>query len=166
MGDIVAERQVRRTTVPGCWFCLTARVPSLDDATWPVRTDRLMIRRALPADADATFVYRTLESVSRWIPRHSIDRDEYAGLWVSPDWTSRFLVVELDGVVICDVMLHIEDAWGQVEAAAQARGVQGELGWCLDPAYEGHGYATEAVRALIDGRWRTPCPADRMGVRL
>jgi len=125
-------------------------VPSLDDATWPVRTDRLLIRRAMPADADATFVYRTLESVRRWIPRHSTDRDAHAERWVSPDWTSRFLVVELDGVVIGDVMLHIEDAWGQVEVADRAQAVQGELGWCLDPAYEGRGYATEAVRALVE----------------
>ena len=46
-------------------------------------------------------------------------------------------------------MLAIEDAWAQSEVAARARGVQAELGWCLDPGYTGKGYATEAVNALI-----------------
>jgi RimJ/RimL family protein N-acetyltransferase len=30
-----------------------------------------------------------------------------------------------------------------------ARGVQAELGWCLDPRYAGRGYATEAVEGLL-----------------
>ncbi len=33
--------------------------------------------------------------------------------------------------------------------ADQARGMQAELGWVLDPAHSGHGYASEAVRELI-----------------
>jgi RimJ/RimL family protein N-acetyltransferase len=37
--------------------------------------------------------------------------------------------------------------------------VQAELGWCLDPDYCGGGYATEAVKALIE-----PC-FDVLGLR-
>jgi RimJ/RimL family protein N-acetyltransferase len=46
-------------------------------------------------------------------------------------------------------MLRVEDAWAQAEVAEQARGVQAELGWVLHPDHAGHGYATEAVRALL-----------------
>jgi RimJ/RimL family protein N-acetyltransferase len=46
-------------------------------------------------------------------------------------------------------MLRVEDAWAQAEVAGQARDTQAELGWVLDPAYTGHGYATEAVRELL-----------------
>ena len=46
-------------------------------------------------------------------------------------------------------MLRREDGWAQREVADQARGVQAELGWAFDPAYSGHGYATEAVRELL-----------------
>ena len=46
-------------------------------------------------------------------------------------------------------MLRREDAWAQLEVADQARDAQAELGWVLDPAYTGHGYATEAVRELL-----------------
>jgi RimJ/RimL family protein N-acetyltransferase len=60
------------------------------------------------------------------------------------------VIVELDGNVIGDFMLRIEDAWAQTEVADQARGTQAELGWVLDPAYAGHGYATESVRCLLE----------------
>ncbi len=46
-------------------------------------------------------------------------------------------------------MLRREDAWSQREVIDQARGAQAELGWVLDPAYTGSGYATEAVRELL-----------------
>ena len=51
--------------------------------------------------------------------------------------------------MIGDLMLAPEDAWAQSEVVEQARGVQAEIGWCLDPTAEGNGYATEAVRELI-----------------
>ena len=46
-------------------------------------------------------------------------------------------------------MLRVEDAWSQKEVVDQARGRHAELGWVLDPAFVGHGYATEAVRELL-----------------
>jgi RimJ/RimL family protein N-acetyltransferase len=58
--------------------------------------------------------------------------------------------VELDGHVIGDFMLRIEDAWAQAEVTAEAKGAAAELGWVLYPAHTGHAYATEAVRALIE----------------
>jgi RimJ/RimL family protein N-acetyltransferase len=58
-------------------------------------------------------------------------------------------VVELDGRVIGDLMLDVQDAWAQAEVTDRARGTQAELGWVLHPDNTGHGYATEAVRALL-----------------
>jgi len=46
-------------------------------------------------------------------------------------------------------MLRVEDTWAQAEVADHAQCRQAELGWVLDPAHTGHGYATEAVRALL-----------------
>jgi len=46
-------------------------------------------------------------------------------------------------------MLRRDDPWAQLEMTDQARGTQAELGWVLDPAHSGHGYATEAVRELL-----------------
>jgi RimJ/RimL family protein N-acetyltransferase len=46
-------------------------------------------------------------------------------------------------------MLRRADAWAQREVRDRARGVQAELGWVLDPAHTGAGYATEAVHELL-----------------
>src|SRR5690606_31307864 len=51
--------------------------------------------------------------------------------------------------VIGDLKVDIQQAWAQAEVAEQAKGTQAELGWVLDPAHHGQGYATEAVRELL-----------------
>ena len=58
------------------------------------------------------------------------------------------LIVELDGEVIGDLMIDIQDGWSQTEVADRARGSQAELGWTMHPDHGGHGYATEAVAEL------------------
>jgi RimJ/RimL family protein N-acetyltransferase len=121
----------------------------LDELTWPVRTARLSIRPAVEDDLDASWRVRRIESVRHWITSAPTTREEYAERFTEPERLAKTLVVELDGLVVGDLMLAVEDAWSQSEVAAQARGVQAELGWCLDPAYGGRGYATEAVEELI-----------------
>jgi RimJ/RimL family protein N-acetyltransferase len=117
--------------------------------TWPVRTERLSIRPAVPDDAEATWQFRRLEAVNHWITSAPTTLEGYLTHFRDPARLAKTLVVERDGAVIGDLMLAVEDAWSQSEVAEQARGVQAELGWCFDPAYGGQGYATEAVGALI-----------------
>lgn len=121
----------------------------LDDATWPVRTERLMLRPAVVSDVDATWHYRRLDHVSRWLTSAATDREEYEARFIDPVRLSKTLVIELEGVVIGDLMVALEDAWAQAEVTSHARGVQAELGWCLDPEHSGRGYASEAVAALV-----------------
>ncbi|HEU4568089.1 MAG TPA: GNAT family N-acetyltransferase [Marmoricola sp.] len=125
---------------------MTATTSGLD---WPLRTERLTIRPATPDDVDATWRFRRLPEVGEWITRAPQTRAEYAEQFLDEDRLAKTLVVELEGEVIGDLMLSIEDAWAQAEVADRARGVQAELGWVLDPAHAGHGYATEAVEGLI-----------------
>src|SRR3546814_16186082 len=47
-------------------------------------------------------------------------------------------------------MLLREGPWSQIEVHEKAAGTQAALGWVLHPDFEGRGYATEAVRALIE----------------
>ena len=121
----------------------------LDTITWPNRTDRLTLRPATLDDLEATWQFRRLESVSRWITRAPGTLEEYRTEFQDTERLARTLVVQLDGEVIGDLMLRVEDAWAQAEIAERARGVQAELGWVLHPDRAGHGYATEAVRELI-----------------
>jgi len=116
---------------------------------WPVRTERLSLRPATAADVEATWRFRQLEPVSRWLTRAVGSLDEHRRQFVDPASLAKTIVIELDGEVIGDLMLAIADDWAQAEVADQAQGVQAQLGWVIDPACAGQGYATEAVRALI-----------------
>jgi RimJ/RimL family protein N-acetyltransferase len=122
----------------------------LDTVEWPVRTERLLLRRATSADVDATWAFRRLPDVYEWLTAAASTYDVYRERYLRDERLADTLAVECDGQVIGDLMLRVEDAWAQAEVADQAKDVQGELGWVLDPAFGGKGYATEAVRALID----------------
>ncbi|RIJ56280.1 GNAT family N-acetyltransferase [Clavibacter phaseoli] len=124
----------------------TAAAP-LDRVAWPVRTERLLLRRMTTADAPAMWAYRRLDDVTRWVTSRPVD--EAAWIAGSAAMLRDQLVLELDGRVVGDVMVRVEDAWAQREVAHLAVGTQAELGWTLDPAVGGRGLATEAVRAAL-----------------
>ncbi len=125
-----------------------------DVISWPVRTDRLTLRPATLDDAEAIWKYYRRDEVNHWITSAPTTVEEFRSRFGEATHLSSTIVVErdLDGsgaVVVGDLMLRVQDAWAQAEVADQARNVQAELGWVLDPDHAGHGYATEAVRALI-----------------
>uniref|UniRef100_UPI00322215F1 GNAT family N-acetyltransferase n=1 Tax=Intrasporangium sp. TaxID=1925024 RepID=UPI00322215F1 len=119
----------------------------------PLRTRRLTLRPPTSRDDDATWAFRRLREVNEWQAGCSADIAAYRALFADPVRLASTVVVQLGqqqaGTVIGDFMLRREDGWAQHEVAAQARGAQAELGWVLDPAYTGHDFATEALRALL-----------------
>lgn len=119
------------------------------DVQWPVRTERLTIRPAVRSDIEALWRFYRIPAVSQWTSWDASDRDSYQAMFEELSRLAKTLVVELDGHVIGDVRLTVEDAWAQAEVADQAKGTQAVLGWCFNPAHSGNGYATEAVRAVI-----------------
>jgi RimJ/RimL family protein N-acetyltransferase len=116
---------------------------------WPVQTSRLTLRPAVPSDVEATWRFRRLASVGEWLTTSWADRDSYQESFDDPARMAKVVLIELHGVVIGDLMVSVEDAWSQTEVKDRASAVQAELGWCLDPDHQGHGYATEAVNELI-----------------
>lgn len=116
----------------------------------PLRTERLHLRPAVAADAHATWAYRRLPDVAEWLTELPADPDAYCRDFAGPDRLAHTVIVERDGVLVGDFMLRVDDAWAQAEVRQQAQRTNAELGWTLDPAHTGHGYATEAASALID----------------
>jgi RimJ/RimL family protein N-acetyltransferase len=131
----------------------TAAAPLPPVLERPLRTERLTLRPAGAGDAEATWQYRRLESVNEWLTGSPSGFDAYRELFTEPARLATTVIVVLghdaEGPIIGDFMLRREDAWAQLGVADQARGTQAELGWVLDPAHTGHGYATEAVRELL-----------------
>lgn len=116
----------------------------------PVRTERLVLRQIDPIrDVDAVHAYASLDEVCRYIPWTPRTRDEVAA-WLpnrcsvmipKPGSGASLAIVRQDtGELIGDVMLM----WGSDEHRTA------EIGYVVNPAHAGHGYATEAAGALVD----------------
>lgn len=122
---------------------------------WPVRTERLQVRPMTAADIDVMWEWRRLPDVNRWLGLAPDTIEAFRERYLDPDRLAAMHLIELVAddrgtTAIGDVMIRIGDGWAQLEVADQAKGVEAELGWVLDPAYTGQGYATEAIRAVID----------------
>lgn len=128
----------------------------MDPVDLPLTTDRLRLRPYVESDAEAQLRILSREDVSRFllqdpwtaevaetqiakrIPRTGLETESRA----------LALVIETaDGLdslegsrVIGDIALWLED--GSEEKA--------EIGWILDPAAGGHGFATEAAIAVLN----------------
>lgn len=118
---------------------------------YPIVTERLTIRPLDPAtDVDAVHAYQSRADVVRYIPYGVRTRDEVAENLASPRNRSRLdssglaltlAIVRRDtDELIGDLML----AW----TSEQHR--SGELGYVLHPDHTGHGFVTEACRAVLD----------------
>lgn len=123
---------------------------------WPVRTERLQVRPMTAADVDAMWSWRRLPEVNRWLGLAPATIEAFRERYRDPDRLASMYIVELlpagddAPVPIGDIMIRVGDGWAQLEVADRAKGIEAELGWVLDPERTGRGYATEAIRAVID----------------
>jgi RimJ/RimL family protein N-acetyltransferase len=120
-----------------------------DTAFEPIVTERLTLRRSIPEDAGEIARYRSDPMVRRYqgwgqtdaaTVRRQIEEmaDRLPG---EPSGWVQFTVEERDGGgLVGDVGLSPADGEDGVIL----------IGYTIDPASQGRGYATEAVRALID----------------
>lgn len=122
---------------------------TFDRISWPRHTDRLSLRPATTSDLPAVFAVRRQPEVAEWMPDRPASYDDWLQRLGRSGAVDRMLVMELDGAVIGDLYLHVEDAWTQVEVRDAGKDAQAEIGWCLSPEHQGHGYVTEAMTELV-----------------
>lgn len=123
-----------------------------------LRTERLDLRPVRDADVDRILEYRNRPEVTRWLLRTEVDPDSFRAAWrrAAEDLNDHSMAVSLDGLVIGTVSLEVVDGMGQPGMPPRT---EAQLGYIFDPAYGGHGYATEAVSATVAYAF------DRLGVR-
>jgi ribosomal-protein-alanine N-acetyltransferase len=108
-----------------------------------ISTARLVLRRPTLADLDAVFAYASDPAVTKYMgwPRHETKQTTRAFLLMRhEEWETRktgTFLVEKDGAVIGSTGLHTYD-----DAPAAT-------GYIIASPHWGHGYATEATRAMI-----------------
>lgn len=118
---------------------------------WPRRTERLELRPPTEADVDAVLGWRNHPDVTRWLLHTRVAPTAYKETWrtAADDPLSHQVVAAADGVVVGTLSLEVHDGMGQ-GSDAPTRGCEGLLGYLVDPAHHGHGYATEIARAGLD----------------
>jgi RimJ/RimL family protein N-acetyltransferase len=117
-----------------------------------IATERLLLRRFRAADAPVLAAYRSDPEVARfqsWDAPFPLLRAETAVanfIASNPDragWFQYAVERAEDRVLIGDVAVHLHD-----------NRKQAEIGFTLATAYQKRGYATEAVRAVLDRLFR------------
>ena len=136
-----------------------------------IKTERLLLRPLVMSDAEALFAYRSLPEVAlfqSWQPE-SIDavdaflKDNESALLHTPDTWYQVAICLPDGMLIGDIGIHTLE------------NDQLELGYTLSPSFQGMGYASEAVGAIVReafSRWNmhriiaSVDPANTASIRL
>lgn len=103
------------------------------------------------ADGDNAALYRirSQPAVAEWMTTLPTTPEQFEEMMAEPFRREATIVVEVDGQVIGDLMIRVEDLWGQSEVKDGTLGRQAEIGWCIDPEFQGQGYATEGVVELL-----------------
>ena len=114
-----------------------------------INTERLLLRSLRENDVEAIYNYRS-DSIANqyqgWIPKTINDVNDFIKNRVSPvidivDTWYQFVIIKKDqNNLIGDIGVHFLDADKK----------QVELGCTLDKDYQGKGYATEALREIIN----------------
>ncbi|KGN35488.1 GNAT family N-acetyltransferase [Knoellia subterranea] len=120
------------------------------DIVWPRHTERLTLRPATAPDIARMLTYRNDPEVIRWLIKTTVDPEVFTQKWLeaADDPYDHSCVAFAGDVQVGSGMLEVIDGMAQGDAPEGTR-VEGMLGYILDPAHAGHGYATEMSRNLL-----------------
>ena len=123
------------------------------DIRWPRQAGRVELRLPTEDSVDRVLEWRTRPDVTNWLLRTTVDPDAFRRAWLegidNPDDHSAIAFVGDQGVGTGS--LWITDAMGQshVDQGPWRRAEAG-IGYLIDPAHAGRGYATEIAAALLE----------------
>ena len=112
-------------------------------------TERLSLRPVTPDDIDAMHAYQSLEEVARY---ELFDPRDRAAVAAKVEKWKHATRLEIDddyiqfAIVRNDTSEMIGELYFSIKSVVNKNA---EIGWTLHPAHQGHGYATEAARAVL-----------------
>ncbi|AJT65183.3 hypothetical protein T261_3515 [Streptomyces lydicus] len=135
------------TAIPGTTATPAPSLPYTPD--YPIRTERLELRPLRADDFEAVYAYRSLPEVCRYLYTGPYEEAELRAdlatkatrttLRQSGDILNLAVVVRETAQLVGDVTFVL----------TRAEHRQGGIGYVFHPGHGGHGYATEAGRALL-----------------
>jgi RimJ/RimL family protein N-acetyltransferase len=120
-----------------------------DRVGWPVRTARLLLRPVTADDFPRLYEIRAIPEVTHWLTGRPTSYDDYVARYGTPERLDSTLVVEAGDTIVGDLFLALVTPYAQVEVRDRAVHSEAAVGWLLDPAFTGRGYATEAVAEVV-----------------
>lgn len=102
------------------------------------------------ADVDQMLTYRNDPEVRRWLIRATVDPVVFKEKWLEAvdDPHDHSCAALVGDQLVGTGMMEVVDGMGQ-DDHPESRRVEGMLGYILDPAHSGRGYATELARNLL-----------------
>lgn len=120
------------------------------DLTWPRQAGPLTVRPPTSADLDQILTWCNRPEVTRWLLMTTVEPEAYRRRWLEEDEHSVSVVATVDDGVVGNGSLWVSDAMGQAHAGESIwRRSEGGIGYTIDPAHAGLGYATHLARALL-----------------
>lgn len=114
-----------------------------------LQTERLIIREVLPDDWEAIHTYTKLPEVTTytaWGPNTEAETQAYVEEVIAQQHPRQdyelAICLQRDGSLIGGIGMHTQNT-------------NAEIGYVLNPAYQGNGYVTEAARAIVEYGFET-----------
>ena len=125
---------------------------TLPDLRWPRPAGDLTLELPTAGLVDAVLAWRNDPAVTRWLLRTTVDPDRFRAAWLESvdDPRDHAVIARHGDRVVGTGSLEVRDGMGQFHDPDPWRGVEGLLGYLVDPREAGRGHATAIAAALLD----------------
>lgn len=119
----------------------------LSDLSWPRSAERLSLRPARVEDVPALWAWQSRPGFTHWMPRLHNDQEKFTAHLTGV--LDKTLVGAIGDDLVVSAKVDVHDPWSQDETAAASAGTLAEIGWAVDPAWQGRGLGTELAAELL-----------------